>query len=97
MHGRLQFGMRENPPSNRRHGSRSQVNGATDKTTLGKVEPYKRAPSQGLDQVDADVSRIQHAALCHATTRETEDAAVEFTKLEIIGLKEELSTTGQDD
>jgi hypothetical protein len=97
MHGRLPFGMRENPASNRRHGSRSQLNGSTEKTPVGDVELYKRAPSPRLDQVDADVSRIQHAALCHATTRETEDAAVEFTKLEIIGLKEELSTTGQDD
>ena len=97
MHGRLQFGMRENPAPNRRHGSRSQLNGSTDKTPVGDVELYKRAPSQRLDQVDADVSRIQHAALCHATTREAEDAAVEFAKLETIGLKEELSTTGQDD
>jgi hypothetical protein len=97
MHGRLQFGMRENPASNRRHGSRSQLNGSTDKSTVGDLELYKRAPSQRVDQVDADVSRIQHAALCHATTREAEDAAVGFAKLEIIGLKEELSTTGQDD
>ena len=89
--------MRENPPSNRRHGSRLEVNDSTDETTVGEVELYKRAPSQGLDQVDAGVSGIQHAALCQRATREAEDAAVGFAKLEIIGLKEELSTTGQDD
>jgi len=97
MHRSFQFGMCENPAANRRHGSRLRVNDSTDDTTVGGVELYKRAPSQGLDQVDADVSRIQHAALCHATTREAEDAAVGFAKLETMGLQEELSTTGQDD
>ena len=89
--------MRENHASNRRHGWRLQVNDSANETTVGEVELYKRAPSQGLDQVGASVSGIQYAALCHVATREAEDAAVGFAKLEIIGVKEELSTTGQDD
>jgi hypothetical protein len=97
MHHSLQFGMRENPASNRRHGSRLQVNDSAYETTVGEVELYKRGPSQGLDQVGAGFSGIQHDALCHATTREAEDAALGFANLEIIGLKEELSTTSQDD
>jgi len=97
MHRRLQFCMRENPASDRRHDSRLPINDPADTTSVAKAETDKRAPSQGLDQVDAGVSGIQHSALCRAATREAEDAAVGFAKLEIIGLKEGLSTTGQDD
>ena len=73
------------------------MNNSTDETAVEGVELYKRAISQGLDQADAGVSGIQHAALCQRATREAEDAAVGFAKVEIMGLKEELSTTGQDD
>jgi hypothetical protein len=97
MHRRLQFGMRENPASDRRHGSRLPINDPADTRSVTKAETDKRAPSQGLDQVDAGVCGIRYAALCHAATREAEDAAAGFAKLEIIGLKEELSTTGQHD
>ena len=73
------------------------MNDSADETTVGELELYKRAPSQGLDQVCSGVSGIQYAALCHAGTRDAEDAAVGFANLEIIGVKEELSATGKDD
>jgi excisionase family DNA binding protein len=43
MHGRLQFGMRENPASNRRHGSRLAVHTPSDLNCVEKVTT--KAPS----------------------------------------------------
>jgi len=58
MHRRLQFGMRENPASDRRHGSRRVVNNLSDDTYI----PEQDATAPSTDHT-------LHAALRHAATR----------------------------
>jgi excisionase family DNA binding protein len=49
----LQFGMRENPASDRRHGSRLPINDPPDATSVAKAETDNRAPSRSPEQADA--------------------------------------------
>jgi len=69
MHHRLQFGMRENPASDRRHGSRPAVlNGNCTEEQSVTSSPLTTVPNPGY--IDADC-RL-HAALRRAATGETE-------------------------
>src|SRR5215831_3373768 len=69
MHCRLQFGMRENPASDRRYGSRLQINDP-DTTSVAKAETDNRAPSPSPDQADTSANDIRYSAPRHAATEE---------------------------
>ena len=70
MRRRLQFGMRENPASDRRHDSRLPMNDPADTTIVSKAETGNRAPSQSPDQANASSNGMQYAAQYHAATDE---------------------------
>jgi excisionase family DNA binding protein len=77
MHDRLQFGMRENPASDRRHGSRFPVNDPANATSVAEAEPDNRAPSRSPNQADASANDIQYAAQYHAATDEKTQEKIE--------------------
>src|SRR5215472_14338008 len=68
MHRSLQFGMRENPAFDRRHGSRLPINDPVDTTSVAKAETDKRAPSRSPDQADGSAKGIPYTAQYHAAT-----------------------------
>lgn len=72
MHHRLQFGMRENPASDRRHGSRQA--GRTDSDAVLVEEKTATSPPPALRQDDSfgHSDRKPNAAPPYAATRENE-------------------------
>ena len=68
MHPRPQFGMRENPASDRRHGSRQVVHTQSDRTCIEQQNANSSppAPAQPHSPVNPDSNRS--AALPHAAT-----------------------------
>ena len=75
MHRRLQFAMRENPASDRRHGSRFAVSDPVNKACGTAVDLDTRALSRSPDQADAGVDGIPYAAPPCAATGEGERQA----------------------
>lgn len=74
MHRRLQFGVRENPASNRRHGSRLAANVRLEiDPREGKDVQQVRAVA-AIDSVGADADSSEHAAPRQAATVEKEKA-----------------------
>jgi excisionase family DNA binding protein len=70
MHRRLQFGMRENPASNRRHGSHLTAGSNTNENSINDVNPatLQTSPSHNHSRVCPD--RYPHAASPRAATGE---------------------------
>ena len=66
MHRRLQFGMRESPASDRRHGSRQAVSGLSD---ANRIE-QENVTSTPLTTAYADTGGVQNAASLRAATGE---------------------------
>ena len=77
MHRRLQFGMRENPASDRRHGSRHPINDPADTTSVAKAETDKRAPSQTPPQADASANGVPYDAQYYPATDEKVQNVIE--------------------
>jgi predicted DNA-binding transcriptional regulator AlpA len=77
MRHRLQFGMRENPASDRRHGSRFPADDPANTASVAPTGPDKRAPSQSPDQANASSNGMQYAAHCHAATDEKAQDQIE--------------------
>ena len=77
MHHRLQFGMRENPASDRRHGSRHPINDPADTTSVAKAETDKRAPSQTPPQADASANGVPYDAQYYPATDEKVQNVIE--------------------
>ena len=77
MHRRLQFGMRENQASDRRHGSRHPINDPADATSVAKAETDKRAPSRSPDQADTSADDIRYSAPRHAAPEEKAQDQIE--------------------
>src|SRR5215472_11263367 len=77
MHHRLQFGMGENPASDRRHGSRFPADDPANTASVTAAGPGKRAPSQSPDQANASSNGMQVAAHCHAATDEKAQDQIE--------------------
>ena len=82
MRRRLQFGMRENPASERRHGSRLPINDPADTTSVAEAETDKRAPLRSPDQADVSANDIHYAAPCHAATDEKAQDQIERETME---------------
>jgi excisionase family DNA binding protein len=73
MHRRLQFGMRENPASNRRHGSRLAVGSTANEHLIDEyVESPEPSPS---NHAAASVGVSMHAASPRAVTGGNKDVA----------------------
>src|SRR5215470_7017083 len=68
MHRRLQFGMRENPASDRRHGSRFAVNAKASPHLMGKGNAAALASTTFGQQTYAHVQHPPHAATNQAAT-----------------------------
>ena len=72
MHHRLKFDMRENPASDRRHGSRQAPNSLSDASLIeaetAALPPL--TPGRNYSSIDADST--PNAALCRAATGEEE-------------------------
>ena len=77
MHRRLQFGMRENPASDRRHGSRLPMNDPADTTIVTKAEIDKRAPSRSPDQADGSINGVPCDAQYYPATDEKVQDVIE--------------------
>src|SRR5215472_18525150 len=77
MHRRLQFGMRENPASDRRHGSRLPITDPIYTTSVAKAETDNRAPSRSPDQADGSAKRIANDAQYHVATDEKVEDVIE--------------------
>jgi len=77
MHRRLQFGMRENQASDRRHGSRHPINDPADATSVAKAETDKRAPSRSPDQADTSANDVRYSAPRHAAPEEKAQDQIE--------------------
>ena|SRR5207245_3224709 len=79
MHRRLQFGMRENPASDRRHGSRQAVSG-------GSNENYTTQDIQALvrsqDHLSPSRRDSSNAASDHAATAGESDNAAQHSAFE---------------
>ena len=69
--------MREDPASDRRHGSRLIFNDPADTTSVAKAETDKRAPSQTPAQADSSANDIRYSAPRHAATEEKAQDQVE--------------------
>ena len=68
MHPRLQFGMRGNPASDRRHGSRQGARSFHDEHHIEKENATSLVLTTGRDHSPTDVRTARHAAPHHATT-----------------------------
>ena len=77
MHRRLQFGMRENPASDRRHGSRLPMNDPAETTIVTKAEIDKRAPSRSPDQADGSTDGVPYDAQYYPATDEKVQDVIE--------------------
>jgi len=76
MHHRLQSGMRENPASHRRHGSRFEINSLSNasRTEKASVAPEELAPVQVHPPAEAH-GTVNAAPPHAATAREGDDPA----------------------
>src|SRR5215469_3894330 len=77
MHRRLQFGIRENQASDRRHGSRHPINDPADATSVAKAETDKRAPSRSPDQADTSANDVRYSSPRHAAPEEKAQDQIE--------------------
>jgi len=76
MHRRLQFGMRENPASSRRHGSRQAVSSLSAGNRVAQGDPMIGEPTPGQSLLSARAGSRENAASPHAATGgERDDAA----------------------
>lgn len=64
----LQFGMRQNPASNRRHGSRTVVATCSNAISVEEESPESGPPSVQNDMPTTDHEKLLHAALTSAAT-----------------------------
>ena len=69
MHRRLQFGMRENPASNRRHDSRLAVDSVSHPSLVGEYNATLLPPRVSQNCLAADAESKPNAAPPHAATR----------------------------
>ena len=76
MHDRLQFGMRENPASDGRHGSRKLVRGPFDQNCLKEEKTTASAPTPGRGHLIGNTDGNQSAAPRHAVTAGGQEATV---------------------
>ena len=70
MHHRSQFGMRKNPASDRRHGSRQTVSTSSDSMPAEHVVARSQAPVLAQNDRSPDVESLINAAPPHAATGE---------------------------
>ncbi len=75
MHRRLQFGMRENPASNRRHGSRSETASFSNESYTEKTSPPSDELAPAHVHSPADAHKTVKAAGSHAATGGQKDNA----------------------
>jgi excisionase family DNA binding protein len=75
MHRHFQSGMRENPASNRRHGSRLAVSDLANETCRTEVECTTRALSRSPDQADAGLGSTAYAGPPPAATAKEKNQA----------------------
>src|ERR1700739_3459119 len=68
MHRRLQFGMRENPASDRRHGSREAVRSLANERRIEQQSGASSPLAPPRDYSSARTESEQHAAPPHAAT-----------------------------
>jgi excisionase family DNA binding protein len=68
MHRRLQFGMRENPASNRRHGSRQAVSSAAKENSIKEQNLALLGPLANHNPPFLGVRIAPHATSPHAAT-----------------------------
>jgi excisionase family DNA binding protein len=68
VHRRLQFGMRENPASDRRHGSRQAVRPVSETSLVEETLPISLPLPRGPNHPVADAEINLNAALPHAAT-----------------------------
>ena len=74
MHRPLQFGMRENPASNRRHGSHLAANVKLDTYPRQREDVQQVRAVAAADSAGADAGSSKHAAPRQAATVEKEKA-----------------------
>jgi excisionase family DNA binding protein len=72
MHRRLQFGMRENPASDRRHDSRLTVSGPVNRACSSEAHDSTQPASQTLDRANAGAGGVEYAAPPHTATGKKE-------------------------
>ncbi len=70
MHPRLQFGVRENPASNRRHGSRQAVSNLSDASLIEEETSTSPPLAPGRNYSCIDAERTTNAAPRRAATGE---------------------------
>ena len=70
MHRRLQFGVRENPASDRRHGSRFIVNTNSRSHFMEEENPERQTAVALADRIPADAHSSAHAVQNQAATGE---------------------------
>jgi len=75
MHNRLQSGMRENPASSRRHGSRLAVGSTSNEHSIKDENLASLEPSSSHSQPPATMDDSPHAASSHAATGGEKDGA----------------------
>ena len=75
MHRNLQFGMRENPASDQRHGSRQAGRCLSEGNCIQEENPTSSPPAPGKNQSFADVDTKLNAASPHAATGEKDSTA----------------------
>jgi excisionase family DNA binding protein len=75
MHSRLQFGMRENPASSRRHGSRQTANSPSTVNRVNQGNLMLGEPSPSQNQFSPGVGSSASAAAPHAATGGERNAA----------------------
>ncbi len=75
MHRRLQFGLRENPASSRRHGSRQAVSSLSTGNRVDQGTPMLGELTPGRNQLSARAASSADAASPHAATGGERDGA----------------------
>jgi excisionase family DNA binding protein len=76
MYHRPQSGMRENPASSRRHGSRFAVASTSNEHSINDVNSASREPSPSHSHPPANMDGSAHAASPHAATGGGKDGAI---------------------
>ena len=69
--------MREDPASDRRHGSRLPINDPADTTIVTKAGTDKQTPSRSPKQADSGAHAVQYAAQCYTATEEKAQDQIE--------------------
>jgi excisionase family DNA binding protein len=94
MHRRLQFGLRETPASNRRHGSRQAASSLSDASLIEEETATSPPPARGRNHSFADAGIKPNAASPQVVTGEKKRSENEGSAVAVAPARSQKATSG---